>query len=261
MRLNRRDWLRVALVLVGGTLINIWGLSWIPFHRLHLTAFWGAILFRGCATLVSLLLIRLICPGALRRFGWGGRPKELGISLLIVAVLVGPMLMQTDYHGAGIGAIIESFIFALCIGIDEDFFSRGFMYGALERYGIWFAAILSSLQFGLSHLGNIVWGGQSAVYTIAQAISAGAFGLLAVALMIYSGSIWIPILLHGLNDFPMQFESSHQYVAVVTGGADWVGVGVDVVIYCSIAWVLIRLSDSKKNHRLRTFSMILKISD
>jgi len=45
--------------------------------------------------------------------------------------------------------------------------------------------------------------------------------------------------MHGLCDFPMQFDSPSEYKAMVTGGADWVGVLVDVLIYCSIGSLLI----------------------
>jgi membrane protease YdiL (CAAX protease family) len=88
----------------------------------------------------------------------------------------------------------------------------------------------AAIHFGLLHLGNIIWGGQSAANTLAQAVSTGAFGFLAVALMIFSGSIWVPILMHGLADFPMQFETGAQYTKIVTGGADWPYVVVQMVI-------------------------------
>ena len=158
--------------------------------------------------------------------------------------------MQIDYRGVGLAQIFESFVFALFIGIDEDLFSRGFAFGVLERYGVWVAAILSSLQFGLLHLGNIVWGGQSAVYTIGQAINAGAFGFLAAALMVYSGTILVPILMHGLCDMPMQFETTAQYTKKVTGNGDWVSVIGDLAIYSAVGWVLIVLSDPSKKERL-----------
>jgi membrane protease YdiL (CAAX protease family) len=164
--------------------------------------------------------------------------------------------VNTNFHHTGITDILLSFIFSLFIGIDEDFFSRGFIYGALEKYGVWFAALASSFHFGLLHLGNIIFGGQSAEYTIAQAVSAGAFGLLAVALMIYSGSIWIPILMHGLNDFPMQFDTKVQYIQMVTGGADWVSVGLDVVVYSSIAYLLLAISSQKTPKLLRKLGLV-----
>ena len=243
MKLLRGDWFRVLLILAGGTVVNNWGLSWIPFHKLPLSQFWWTIIARSCSALLSLVLIRLFCPSALKRFGWGGKPKNLLISLVIVAYLMGSAIWQNNYHGVSAAQIIESFIFALFIGIDEDFFSRGFIFGGLERYGVWLAAAISSVHFGLLHLPNIIYGGQSAAYTLAQAVSAGAFGFLAVALMIFSGTIWIPILLHGLNDFPMQFDTGAPYVKMVTGGADWVGVGIEFLLYISMGTILLIFSE------------------
>ena len=249
MKLLRGDWFRVLLILVGGTLVNTWGLSWVHFEKLPLSTFWWVITARTASSLLSLVAIGIFCPSVLSRFKFGGKPKRLLISLGIVLLLVAPTLFRTDYRGAGIAGIAESFIFALFIGIDEDFFSRGFIFGALERYGVWLAAILSSVHFGLLHLGNIIWGGQSAIYTIGQTISAGAFGFLAAALMIYSGTIWIPILMHGLCDFPMQFETAAQYTKNVTGSGDWLSVCGDFVIYSVIGWVLIILSDPIRKQR------------
>jgi len=251
MKLIRRKWLRISVVVVGGTIVNNWGLSWIPFHTLPLSQFWWAIIARSCSALLSLVLIRLFCPSALKRLGWGGKPKNLLISIVIVAYLMGSALWQNNYRGASAAQIIESFIFALFIGIDEDFFSRGFIFGGLERYGVWLAAVISSVHFGLLHLPNIVYGGQSAAYTLAQAVSAVAFGFLAAALMVYSGTIWVPILMHGLCDFPMQFDTPSQYKAMVTGGADWMGVLVDLFLYSSIGVILILLSNPKGREGLK----------
>jgi len=250
MKLKGKDWVWVFLILVGGWAVNNWGLSWIPFHKLPVSQFWWVIIARSASALLSLLAIRIFCPHVLPRFGLGKRPKQLLISLGVILFVMGPNLWHTDYRSAGLAQIFESFVFALFIGIDEDFFSRGFIFGGLQRYGIWFAAIVSSIHFGLLHLGNILWGGQSAAYTIAQAVSAGAFGFLAAALMIYSGTIWVPILMHGLCDFPMQFETSFQYTKIVTGGGNWVSVAADFIVFSTIGCVLIGLSDPVKKEKL-----------
>ena len=73
--------------------------------------------------------------------------------------------MQIDYRGVGLAQIFESFVFALFIGIDEDLFSRGFAFGVIERYGVWIAAILSSLQFGLLHRDWVSVIGDLAIYS------------------------------------------------------------------------------------------------
>jgi membrane protease YdiL (CAAX protease family) len=253
MRLTKNDWLRVLLILVGGFILNTWAITWIKFEKLPVSTFWWVIIERTASAVVSLIAIRAICPNALSRFSLGRKPKEFFIALGVVLFLMGPSLWRTDYHGAGIPQIIESFVFALFIGIDEDFFSRGFIFGALERHGFWLAALLSSVNFGLLHFQNIIWGGQSAAYTITQVINAAGFGFLAVALMIYSGTIWIPILMHGLCDFPMQFETATQYRKGVTGGGDWAGVFIDLLIYSVIGWFLIMLSDPARKDRVLNF--------
>ena len=230
-------------------LVNTWGLAWIPFHKLHLSVFWSSIVGRGFSSLVTVVGIFFLCPSALKRFRFNWNLKQSGISLLVVAYLMAPQLIHTNFHGTGIAQFIEAFVFSIFIGIEEDFFARGFIYGALERYGVWFAALVSSGLFGLSHLTNILWGHQSAAFTIAQAVNAGAFGFLAVGLMLYSGSIWVPILMHGLADLPMQFDTQTQYVKMVTGQGDWVGVGLDCLIYGVIGWILI--SRANLNSRVR----------
>jgi hypothetical protein len=53
--------------------------------------------------------------------------------------------------------------------------------------------------------------------------------------------------MHGLNDFPMQFDTEVQYTKMVTGGGDWVGVGLEVLVYGLIGWILIRLSSDSRN--------------
>lgn len=249
MKLKGKDWVRVFLILVGGWAVNNWGLSWIPFHKLPVSQFWWVIIARSASALLSLLAIRIFCPHVLPRFELGNRPKQLLISLGVILFVMGPNLWHTDYRSAGLAQILESFVFALFIGIDEDFFSRGFIFGGLERYGVWLAAVISSVHFGLLHLPNIVYGGQSAAYTLAQAVNAGAFGFLAAALMVYSGTIWVPILMHGLCDFPMQFDTASEYKAMVTGGADWTGVLVDLFIYSVIGGFLIMLSDPARKTR------------
>jgi membrane protease YdiL (CAAX protease family) len=184
---------------------------------------------------------------------FGKKPKELLISLGVVVFLTCGPTWRIDYHHWSFARIFELFIFALSIGVDEELFSRGFIFGALERYGIWLAATVSSIHFGLLHLGNIAWGGQSAAYTLAQVVDAASFGFLAAGLMVFSGSIWVPILMHGLTDFPMQFDSKIHYTKLVTGGADWLSVAGDFVIYSAIGAALIILSDPVKQSQVKKF--------
>ena len=87
------------------------------------------------------------------------------------------LMLLTVVHTAVLPALLEELVF------------RGFVMQPLRRYGDWFAIITSALIFGLVH-GNMT--------QVPFAILAGvALGYLNVV----SGSMWMNILLHFLNNF------------------------------------------------------------
>ena len=126
MKMLRSDWFRTFLIMVGGTIVNTYGLGWVHFEKLPLSTFWWVIIARSCSSILSLIAIRIFCPNVFSRFGLGNKPNQLLISLGVVLLLIGPSLLQIDYRGVGSAKIFESFVFALFIGIDEDLFSSHF---------------------------------------------------------------------------------------------------------------------------------------
>ena len=232
-------------LLVAATLVSTYIGYLIPFRLLPISHFWRVIAERSTSTLIAVGLIRLFFPMSLSRLKFKLSAKKFLISSLVIAYLVLPSLLGSGFASFSVPQILEGLIFALFIGIDEEAFSRGLIYSIFESYGVWIAAAVSSIHFGLLHAGNALWGGQSWSYTSAQICSAAAFGFLCVGLMLYSGSIWIPIVLHGLNDTPTQFQASSKYLAEVTGQADWYGVLAQVIAYVAIGFLLIQISRTK----------------
>lgn len=250
IRLSRQKWIAIAktfLIILVATIISDWVTAWIPIHKLPVSHFWRVILDRSLTTILALIAMKVLYPHSLRRAKAKVSAKRLLIGLGIVCYLALPSLIHSQISSFRASQILEGLVFALFIGIDEEFFSRGFIYSSLEGYGVIAATIVSSVHFGLLHLGNIFWGGQSVSYTLAQVLSAGSFGYLAVGLMLYTRNIWVPILMHGLTDTPMQFEGAAQFTKEVTGHADWVGSVGRAAIYCGIAWYLIRHRPSELN--------------
>jgi len=232
-------------LLIAATLVSTYIGYLIPFRLLPISHFWRVIAERSTSTLIAVGLIRLFFPMSLSRLKFKLTAKKFLISSLVIAYLVLPSLFGSGFASFSVPQILEGLIFALFIGIDEEAFSRGLIYSIFESYGVWIAAAVSSIHFGLLHAGNALWGGQSWSYTSAQICSAAAFGFLCVGLMLYSGSIWIPIVLHGLNDTPTQFQASSKYLAEVTGQADWYGVLAQVIAYVAIGFLLIQISRTK----------------
>jgi membrane protease YdiL (CAAX protease family) len=237
--------------LFGATLLSTWGIGLIPFGHLPLPGYLIGIIYRTFSGLVWLAAIWFFYPQNLSRFKIV-LSKRLPIGLLIVLFFtVGP-IYHSDYAHKSIFDVVVGFLFALGIGVDEDFFSRGLIFGAFESYGIQIAAIVSAVHFGLLHFGNAIWGGQSFSFTSTQVVGAMAFGHLCVGLMLYTKTIWVPVLFHGLTDFPMQLESAASYKDLVTSQAYWLYTFSFAIPYVIIGWILIALSKdgSHKWHQI-----------
>lgn len=126
--------------------------------------------------------------------------------LAMIGLLAAISLSSGWGHALAPAASIVWFcIYMLTIGILEESTFRGVVAEVLlqnfgtERRGIWKAALISSLLFGLVHLQNML--GADAVSTLVQVVFAFCFGLLLVSIYFRTGNLWIPILLHAGWDF------------------------------------------------------------
>jgi membrane protease YdiL (CAAX protease family) len=231
--------MRPIVVLVIATVISEWGLDFVPFNKIPLSHFWQVIIYRVVCIALTFIPLKFLYPASLKRlFSFGGW-KETIIVLIIVGALTIPAFFNSGLGKFSIPQISEGLIFSLFIGIDEEFFSRGLIFSAFEEWGIIPAAIISSIHFGLLHLGNFIWGGQGLSYTLAQMLDATAFGLLACAIMLFCKSMWPAILFHGLSDTPMQFQGSLSYSHEVTSSPDWGITLVTALMYLLIASALL----------------------
>ena len=78
---------------------------------------------------------------------------------------------------------------------------RGVLFqGLRSRLAMWPAILLSSLLFGAVHILNVITTGQLAEAAV-QAVAAFMSGIVLLALLIRTGSIWVPITYHALWDF------------------------------------------------------------
>lgn len=243
------------LVLLLSSVINIWALGTLPFDQLPISQYWQVLAYRALSAIFSLIMIKIFAPQALTRLTLHIPVYRWGLVIGVVTFLTLPSLIHSPIGSVSISQIIAGIGFTLFIGLDEELFSRGLIFGVFEKFGTGLAVTVSSLHFGLLHLTNIFWGGQSWSYTSSQIISAMAFGYLATGLMIFTGSIWIPILLHALTDLPSQFDSAPQYSHMVSGNANWVATLLFSLFYCGIGSLLLfRDSESAKRKFFRAMT-------
>jgi len=195
--------------------------------------------------MVSILMIIVFCPRALNRFSFTIPKNRRWVTALIFSICALPMFLSLNISGNSFATIIEGLVFSLFIGIDEELFDRGFIFGKIETKSIWIAAWFSSLQFGAIHFLNFAYGYQSLSYTAGQMIDAASFGLLCTGLLVYSQSIFVPVLLHGIADWPMQLQTGQVFHNLVTGSPDWLGIIVDSSLNCALGVSLIALCQPK----------------
>lgn len=94
------------------------------------------------------------------------------------------------------------------VGLSEEFMFRGVFFRALRsRLYLWPAILLTSVLFGGVHVFNVFITGQL-VDAAAQALAAMMSGFIFIALLLRTGSLWVPIVYHGLFDMSIFLATS-----------------------------------------------------
>jgi membrane protease YdiL (CAAX protease family) len=87
----------------------------------------------------------------------------------------------------------------VAVGFAEEIYFRSLILKTLEDKGVKNAIIISSLIFGITHIGNII-GGADILYTIIQVIFAFTFGIVFAEIFYLTKSLVPVILWHFLHD-------------------------------------------------------------
>jgi hypothetical protein len=132
----------------------------------------------------------------------GFRPADKPFTLLYFLVPFLPMFVNfiPGVEVASLSLLAEIFTTTLMVGFVEETFFRGLMLNPLKARGLWRAAIITSLLFGLTHAMNML-AGKSVADDVAQIFYALAIGFAYAALVLKKGIIWPLVLAHFLIDF------------------------------------------------------------
>lgn len=138
--------------------------------------------------------------------------------------------------------VLTLFIMCAGIGLFEEATFRGLVFHGLlarmgvNRKGIFWAVIISSLIFGFMHIDpmSMNWADPSQVaQAILKIAQTGIFGFAAAAAVLKTGNLWPVVFFHGLNDFVLMFVSNGlmptpvittEYVAEGTEGLMAIGI-------------------------------------
>lgn len=177
--------------------------------------------------------------------GWWLIASSFGLLLFgLVSVVISEGLQVADGWPF---RLLTTLVLCGAIGIFEEGMYRGLLLGGLldvcgrTRRGLFGAAIVSSVLFGMAHIEWWVLGPD--MLLIAQAVlkivQTGALAFFLAALVIRTGTIWGGALLHALDDFLLMFISivlsgESLEVGYVSTGPD----GLEIVVLYLVMIVL-----------------------
>lgn len=93
---------------------------------------------------------------------------------------------------------------ALLVGFSEELLVRGILVHLLQNagYSVLFVGIISSVIFGVMH-GVNYFTGQDAKTTLGQMLTTSLIGINFYVLLIITGNLWVPIILHAVHDLSL----------------------------------------------------------
>ena len=224
--------------------------------------------FLGAIAFLILILILM--------YHWGYKLPKMRLSpnaslkVLILLLILGIWFILWNAFGGGSNLLISFFRFnfsgvhfklqylftGLEAGIAEELLFRyaflSILLAAFKnfRFQIFYAAVISSLCFGLLHLGNIT-AGQSLANTINQAVFAFGMGLLMCGVYLYTDLFYLPVIFHTLMD-TLVFSVSGELMSGKVTFLDNLFTILETLIFVIVATFFLA---SVYNRRNRSYSL------
>ena len=111
------------------------------------------------------------------------------------------------------------------------------VFNRFPKYRIPVAIYSSAILFGLSHLSNFGWHGESFTATIAQVIGVMGSAFIWAELYLYTGKLWLPMIYHFLMDYISDLQSGWN-----SAGWSWNGEITDYIYTVLIVGVSLLFS-------------------
>lgn len=201
--------------------------------------------------LAVLVIALLTALRSWRTVGFRALPRRRDLRLYWIPLL--PVLPVVPAACVGISRmrfdeVLFFLVLACLIGFVEEVIFRGLILQALAPKGIWKAAIVSSIVFGLMHLLNLMFGADL-VATLWQTAYAVAMGFGFAAVTLRTGSLWPLVAIHALIDFA-GFVTSQGTIMVSLTSADIAIFSLYVVVFASYGIFIMRAVMRRSAHPL-----------
>lgn len=130
-----------------------------------------------------------------------GVRHQWALILPVLLVLIGDSMLKPAFH-LTLEHVVTAILVGFSVGLFEEYVFRGVLVSSLrQRYhvGPLMTAFLSGLMFSLIHLVNATGNG-SVTMTLVQMLEAIGLGFFFAAVYLVTGSLWLPIIAHGVID-------------------------------------------------------------
>ncbi len=191
----------------------------------------------GLALIAALLLTAM---GWWRKVGY--RPAYARRDLIYFLVPFLPIIINLipGVEFVSLGQVSAVFAVTLLVGFVEESFFRGLMLQPLKAHGLWRAAIVTTLLFGLTHMMNLL-ASESVLDAAQQLFYASAIGFAFAALALKFGIIWPLVLAHFLIDFAGMIQ--RPGFALSTTWSVTITVGTTLVFIVYGLYIMLRVGE------------------
>ena len=175
--------------------------------------------------------------------------RHLLLYLPSLALILGNLTF--GIHITALPMLLVYLVTALLSGFVEETAFRGLILQAFTGRGPVYAAVASSLLFGLTHIFNVLAGGDP-IYVVVQILYALAIGFGFGAMVIRGGMIWPVILGHGLGNFVAFINSDSATLTGAKVDSQVIIISVlYIVLFTSYGLFLLRGFTRKTNQPCR----------
>lgn len=233
--------------VVGLTGVVVLWLNLFPGQLLGDTYFQGSIASYLGITFFAYGLVVLVGSPSLEYFRV---PRRTFKTFFVILCLVPSLVQYTtseNLESKEVLYTLTGIVFLICIALGEEIFCRGFLFGTFRKFGMWKAIWVSSLIFGLLHLNLYRGENWDPWQAYAHVSSAFSFGVLACAVMITTGSIWLSVAMHTVLNWQIVFRKDPVSPGPYPDwqfDSLWQGFSyplLDSVLTISLAWIFLRI--------------------
>ncbi|MCJ1705491.1 CPBP family intramembrane glutamic endopeptidase [Rathayibacter sp. VKM Ac-2926] len=173
---------------------------------------------------------------------------------VVLAVQTLQLLLAVPWAERALPMVLVYLVGCLLIGFGEELYFRGLFRVAVRgHHGELAALLITSIAFGLGHVAGYLLNGVPLPATAVAVAFLAMDGAIFYGALRATGTLWVPILLHGLGDFArfLQQGGDDQSAAPEVSGDAFTALVEYILIGLSIALVVSVARSGRRERKAR----------